>query len=169
MMRVLKKLLRKLDGHRYKHDIHRALALHLRGEVRSDGLDPINLTTQLQIEWRARDIHPWDRGLLSPGQRTEAFLEQSLVDTEAAIYRLFEALPQVDAIAVRVLDRKSETVIISGNVSRLAASARDENLSVGMQLLYLGLTYNPGGSPFEPLEDPRPATAAYAGSYQLRV
>src|ERR1700721_1228987 len=136
MLHFLKTLLRKLDGRRYKLDVERALALQLRGEVRNDGLESITLTTQLQIEWRARDIHPWDRGLLSPGQRTEAFLEQSLVDTEAAIYRLFEALPQVDAIAVRVLDRKSETVIISGNVSRLAASARDENLSVGMQLLY---------------------------------
>jgi hypothetical protein len=160
MLHVLKMLLRKLDGHRYQHDIERALALHLRGEVRSDGLDPINLTTQLQIEWRARDVHPWDRGLLSPARRAAAFVEQSLVDTEAAIHRLFEALPQVDVIALRVLDQTSEAVIISGTVSRLAASARDESLSIGMRLIYLGLTYHSAGTLFEPLEDTLPAAAA---------
>jgi hypothetical protein len=36
----------------------------------------------------------------------------------------------VDVIALRVLDQISETVIISGTVSRLAAAARDENLSI---------------------------------------
>ena len=118
MLHVLKTLSRKLDGHRYKHDIERALALYLRGEVRSDGLEPMNLTTQLQIEWRARDIHPWDRSLLSPAQRAAAFVEQALADTEAAICRLFEALPQVDIIALRVLDQTAETMIISGTVSR---------------------------------------------------
>jgi hypothetical protein len=163
MLHILKTLLRKLDGHRYQHNVERALALHSRGEVRNDGLEPINLTTQLQIEWRARDVHPWDRGLLSPARRAAAFVEQSLVDTEAAIHRLFEALPQVDVIALRVLDRTSEAVIISGTVSRLAASARDENLSIGMRLMYLGLTYHSAGTLFEPLEDHRSAPAAYAG------
>jgi hypothetical protein len=55
--------------------------------------------------------------------------------TEAAICRLFEVLPQVDVIALKVLDRISETVIISGTVSRPAAAARDENLSIGMRLI----------------------------------
>lgn len=161
MLHVLKTLLQKLDNHRYKHDIERALALYLRGEVRRDGLEPVNLSTQLQIEWRARDIHPWDRGLLSPAQRAAAFVEQSLADTEAAICRLFEALPQLDAIALRVLDRTSDTVIISGTVSRVDASALDENLSIGMRLLYLGLTYHSAGSQFEPLEDDPIAPAAH--------
>jgi hypothetical protein len=163
MFDALKTLLRKLDGHRYKHDIGRALALHLHGEVRSDGLDPINITTQLQIEWRARDVHPWDRGLLSPARRAAAFVEQSLADTEVAIHRLFEALPQVDVIALRVLDRTSETVIISGAVSRAAVAANDENLAIGMRLLYLGLTYRSAGSLFEPLEDHRAVPAAHTG------
>jgi hypothetical protein len=163
MLHVLKTLLRKLDGYRYRRDMERALALHLRGEVRSDGLDPIHVTTQLQIEWRARDVHPWDRGLLPRAQRAAAFVEQSLADTEAAIYRLFEALPQVDVIALRVLDRTSETVIISGAVSRLDASARDESLSIGMRLLYLGLTFHSAGALFEPLEDHRSAPAVHAG------
>jgi hypothetical protein len=160
MLHVLKMLLRKLDGHRYQHDIERALALHMRGEVRSDGLDPINLTTQLLIEWRARDVHPWDRDLLSPARRAAAFVQQSLADTKAAIHRLFDVLPQVDVIALRVLDQTSEAVIISGTVSRRAASARDESLSIGMRLLYLGLTYHSAGSLFEPLEDSLSAVAA---------
>ena len=160
MLHVLKMLLRKLDGHRYKHDIGRALALHLRGEVRSDGLDQINFTTQLQIEWRARDVHPWDQDLLSPARRAAAFVQQSLADTEAAIHRLFEALPQVDVIALRVLDQTSESVIISGTVSRAAASARNETLSIGMRIMYLGLTYHSAGSLFEPLEDSLPAVVA---------
>lgn len=161
MLHVLKTLLRKLDAHRYKHDMEHALALYLRGEVRRDGLEAINVTTQLQIEWRARDIHPWDRTLLSPAQQATAFVEQALADTEAAICRLFEVLPQVDVIALKVLDQISETVIISGTVSRLAAAARDENLSIGMRLMYLGLTYHSAGSLFEPLEDDRYAPAAH--------
>jgi hypothetical protein len=44
-------------------------------------------------------------------------------------------LPQVDVIALKVLNQISETVIISGTVSRLAAAARDENLSIGMRLI----------------------------------
>ena len=163
MLPGLRMLLRRLDGYRYQRDIERALALYLRGEVRRDGLEGVNLTTQLQIEWRARDIHPWDRGLLSPAQRAAAFVEQSLADTEAAVRRLFDALPQVDVIALRVLDRTSDTVIISGTVSRPAASARDESLSIGMRLLYLGLTYHSAGSQFEPLADDRSGPAAHAG------
>jgi hypothetical protein len=67
----------------------------------------------------------------------------------------------VDVIALKVLDHISETVIISGTVSRLAAAARDENLSIGMRLMYLGLTYHSAGSLFEPLEDDRYAPAAH--------
>src|ERR1700733_13618975 len=137
MLHVLESLFHKLHGRRYKHSVEHALALHLRGEARKDGLNPTSVTTRLEIEWPARDIHPWDRGLLSPAQRAAAFVEQSLADTEAAIYRLFEALPQIDAIALRVLDRITDTVIISGTVSRRAARARDEHLSIGMRLMYL--------------------------------
>jgi len=164
MLHVLKTLLLKLEGHRYKRSIERALALHLRGEVRRDGLSPTNSTTHLDIEWRARDIHPWDRGLLSPAQRVAAFVEQTLADTEAAIYRLFEALPQVDVIALKVLDRTSESVIVSGTVSRPVPSARGEKLSIGMRIMYLGLTYRSVGSLFEALdEDQRSAPEVDGG------
>jgi hypothetical protein len=81
--------------------------------------------------------------------------------TEAAICGLFEVSHQVDVIALKVLNQISETVIISGTVSRLAAAARDENLSIGMRLMYLGLTYHSAGSLFEPLGDDRYAPAAH--------
>jgi hypothetical protein len=164
MLHILEKLFCKLDCYRYKHNVERALALHLRGEVRRDGLHPTNLKTHLEIEWRARDIHPWDRSLLSPAQRAAAFVEQSLADTEAAIYRLFAVVPQIDVIALRVFDQISDNVIISGTVSRADILARDEELSIGMRLRNLGLTYHSAGSMFESLEeDHRSAPVANAG------
>jgi hypothetical protein len=81
--------------------IERALALHVRGEVRSDGLKLWRLSNRLEIEWRARDIHPWDRHD-PPDKRASLFVRQSLADTESAITRLFQALPQVDMIALTV-------------------------------------------------------------------
>jgi hypothetical protein len=155
MLHVLGPLLRRLDGFRYKHSIERALALHLRGEARQDGLSPASLTTHLEIEWRARDIHPWDRPLLSRSEKAAVFVSQSLADTEAAVHRLFEALPQVDVITLRVLDYTSENVIISGTVPRASISDRNEQLSIGMRLRYLGLTFHSAGSLFEPLEQDR--------------
>jgi hypothetical protein len=163
MLRVLEPFLRKLDGRRFNRNVKRALALHRRGEVRSDGLTSLAMTTHFNIEWHARDIHPWDRGLLSPAERAMAFVQQALNDTEAAICRLFEALPHVDVVTVKVLDRTEERVIISGSVARLDFAARDERLSVGMRLLYLGLTYHSSGDLFEPIEGSHPLTPTTAG------
>jgi hypothetical protein len=153
MWHALKTLLCKLDGYRYKRSMARALALHVRGEGRRDGLNPTSSTTHLAIEWRARDIHPWDRSLLTPAQKAAAFMEQSLYDTEDAVHRLLEALPQVNVIAVKVLDQVSGSVIISGAVSREDGMARNEALSIGMRIRYLGLTYHSAGSRFEVLEE----------------
>src|SRR5271154_5555461 len=112
MLNVLETIFSRLGCYWYQRSIRRALALYLRGEVRRDGLHPINMATQLDIEWRARDIHPWDRPLLSRSQRAAAFVGQSLADTEAAVHRLFDAVPQVNVITLRVLDHASETVIV---------------------------------------------------------
>jgi hypothetical protein len=152
MLHVLEALLRKIDAYRYRRNVECALALHRRGEVRRDGLNPVNIATHLEIEWRARDIHPWDRSILSRAERSTAFVKQSLTDTEAAIHRLFAALPHVDVISLKVRDQISENVIISGTVSRLAILAENEELSIGMRLMYLGLTYHSAGSLFEELE-----------------
>ena len=79
MLRVVEILLRRLGAYCYKRDLQRALALHLRGEVRRDGLNLTVAIIHLEIEWRARDIHPWDRGLLSPSQGASAlFLQLAL-------------------------------------------------------------------------------------------
>lgn len=164
MLHVLEALLSKLDGYRYKRNIGRALALHHRGEVRRDGLIPVNIATRLEIEWRARDIHPWDHSILSPAERATAFVRQSLADTEAAIQRLFKALPHVDVIDLKVHDRISDSVIISGTVLRPSISTENETLSIGMRLMYLGLTYHSAGSLFEVLEkndDSEPAAQSF--------
>ena len=153
MLHVLENALRKLDSYRYKRKIERALALYLRGEVRRDGLNLTRATAHLELEWRARDIHPWDRGFLSPAESAAAFVKQSLADTEAAVCRLFENLPQVDVITLRVLDPISDSSIISGTVSRADLLARNEHLSIGMRLRYLGLTYQLSGSLCEALDE----------------
>jgi hypothetical protein len=91
--------------------------------------------------------------LSRPPRTVSAFVEQSLADTEAVIDRLFEALPQVNVVSVRVFDQTSGTVIISGTVSRADVLARDEELSIGMRLRYLGLTYHSAGYLFEALDE----------------
>ena len=147
MWRRLANLFQRLDSMRYRRGIEHALALHLRGEVRNDGLELKNLSTRLEIEWWARDIHPWDRND-PPEQKTWLFFRQSLADTEAAIARLFQDLPQVDVIALTVRERNSESVIMAGTVDRSAAEP-DAQLSVGMRLWQRGITYRaaPGSMP----------------------
>jgi hypothetical protein len=153
MLQVVETLLGKFGAHWYKRGMQRALALHLRGEVRRDGLHLSAATTHLEIEWRAREIHPWDRELLSPSERASSFVEQALADTEAAVYRLFSALPQVNVITLKVRGQESERLIISGTVLRQDTLARDQELSIGMRLRYLGVTYHSAGSLFEALEE----------------
>ncbi|MGP8246065.1 MAG: hypothetical protein ACLQVN_16290 [Bryobacteraceae bacterium] len=149
MWRPLADLIRRIDAARYRRAIERALALHLRGEVRNDGLKLKNVTTRLEIEWWARDIHPWDRDD-PPQQRGSLFVRQSLADTEAAIARLFQALPQVDIIALTVLEPHSESVIMAGIAERSVVES-DAELSVGMRLWQRGIAYHSDGFQFEPL------------------
>lgn len=160
MPHVLEAILRKLGHYLYRRSIDRALALYLRGEVRRDGLTAISVATHLEIEWRARDIHPWDRDLLSASERTAAFVDQVLHDTEAAICRLFTALPPLEVVRLRVRDRTSDSVILSGSVSRPDFLARDERLSIGMRLLYMGVKHQSEPSLLEPLEGAYPSQPA---------
>jgi hypothetical protein len=118
--------------------------------VRSDGLKLKSVNNRLEIEWCARDIHPWDRHD-PPDRRATLFVRQCLNDTDAAITRLFETLPQVDVIAVRVLEPVTEDVIVAGTVRR-SALAPNTVLSAGMRLWQRGITYHSDGWRFEPLE-----------------
>jgi hypothetical protein len=145
----LANLIQRLDTQRYRRGIQRALALHSRGEARDDGLKLEKLTNRLEIEWRARDVHPWDRDD-PPDKRALLFVQQSLADTEAAITRLFRALPQVDVIALTVLEHNSESVIMAGTVCRSELEPESE-LSVGMRLWKRGVKYHSDGLVFEPL------------------
>lgn len=163
MPHVLEGILRKLGHYLYKRSINRALALYLRGEVRMDGLTPTSVATHLEIEWRAREIHPWDRDILPVSEKTAAFVDQALHDTEAAICRIFTALPPLEVVKVKVRDRTSDNVILSGSVSRPDFLARDERLSIGMRLLYMGITRHSEASLLEPLEGTHPSQrAAYS-------
>jgi hypothetical protein len=142
MWRMFKSFLRKSDRWRFHRRIKQALALHLRGEVRRDGLTVDKVSSHLEIRWRARDIHPWDRHL-ARYEREVIFAEQALADTEAAVGRLFERLPEVDVIELSVLEPESETLIAAGTVHRLDLhAARPHLLSVGMRLREIGVNYH---------------------------
>jgi hypothetical protein len=149
MLLLLRRLRRKLDLWRYHRRIKRALALHLRGEARSDGLTVDNVSGHLEIRWRARDVHPWDRDL-ARYEREVVFAEQALADTEAAVLRLFDKLPEVDVIELSVLEPNSETLIAAGTVHRADLNVSGPRLlSVGMRLREVGVRYHfaaPDGS-----------------------
>ena len=94
------------------------------------------------VGWRARDVHPWDRDL-PPGCQAELFLEQTLRDTDAAILNLFQTLPEIEQIAIRVLDARDSTkVILGGVVTREDALATDASASLRLRLRMLGIQYS---------------------------
>ena len=143
MKKLFERCVQKLDLWRFRRSVEDALALHRRGEVRSDGLKLHGVSNHLEIRWRAREIHPWDRDLLRGSRRQAAFAEQALADTEAAILRLFEKLPHVDVIELSVLEPASETLIAAGTVHRSELKARRAHLlSVGMRLRDIGVQCN---------------------------
>ena len=146
MWQFLELLLRRCDALRHRRNVGRALALHLRGEARRDGLRLDKLCHRLEIQWRARDIHPWDRELVGARERRPLFFEQSLTDTEAAIFRLFKALPVVDVLDITILDHTSDSVIIAGTVYRSMLEQGRNLLSVRMRLREMGVTYYSAGA-----------------------
>jgi hypothetical protein len=124
--------------------VRRALALRPRGAVPHDVLILNNLILSgrcLKLEWRARDIHPWDRDL-PPTEQTELFSEQALQDTDAALIRLFQGLAEIEQIEFQVLKPDgSGDVILAGVVDRERVLAPQPRLSLRMRLLNLGVTY----------------------------
>ncbi len=166
MWRILEDKLRDWKIDRCRRRVERALGLNLRGEVRRDGLKLTHFQNRLEIEWRARDVHPWDRDL-PPERRMPLFVEQVLADTEAAVSRLFEKLPVVDVIDLRVLHPDSGTVIIEGTVFRSTLNRNRHLLSVKMRLLELGISYRLVGSRFQspaPNFDPDTLSMAMPGN-----
>jgi hypothetical protein len=136
----------RIQTWKYRRAVHRALALNLRGEVRSDGLSLLRVRNHIEIQWRSREIHPWDADL-PVEYRARLFHEQLMADTEAAILRLFEAFPQIDRIDLQVLDPASDNVIVSGAVHRSDLDEVGNLISVRMRLQGLGITFSSGLTP----------------------
>jgi len=140
LSRLVKGLIKR--RHPLLHDtVAEALALHRRGEARTNDLQLMNLAVRMQVRWRAREIHPWDRDL--PQARAARKLsQQCLSDTEAALERLFVACPEVDVIEVEVLEPNAdgERRVMCGTVRR-DEFAQWHPLSTDMRLRLVGLHY----------------------------
>jgi hypothetical protein len=124
--------------------IERALALAGRGAVGRDRLRLKSVWNRLEIEWAARDLHPWDSDRPSP-ERAQLFADQCLGDTEEAIRTLFAAMPQMDVLELKVVAPESDAVLLAGTVHR-SALAEDRRLSsVRMRLDRLGVRVHAAG------------------------
>jgi hypothetical protein len=85
--------------------VRRALTLRPRGGIPNDVLVLNRLVLSghcLELEWRARDIHPWDHDL-PPARQAELFSKQALEDTDLALIRLFHSLSEIEQIEFQVL------------------------------------------------------------------
>ena len=139
---------RSIEG-RLRSLVSEILALGPRAFVRNDRLILSELVACLRLEWRARDIHPWDRDL-PVDQRAERFREQTLSDTDAAIERLFRTMPEIETVEIRVVEpRAPNAVILSGTVARKDVLATREMVSPLMRLMMMGIQYQskPGVAP----------------------
>jgi len=129
----------------------KALALHVRGEARTDDPLLLDLTVRLQMRWRARELHPWDRDL-SPERAARKLAQQTLNDTEAALERLFKACPDVDVIELSVIEPNPD-----GNRRMIIGTVRRDEftqwhpLSTDMRLRLVGLHYRLVNENLEPL------------------
>jgi len=136
---------------RLRRLVTKALALRPRGFIPKDVLVLTKLSGQLQVEWRARDIHPWDRDQPAARQ-AEMFGEQALHDTDDAVVRLFQILPEIDAIGLRVLAPRDPRLMLAGTVSRREAFATRSLSSPGMRPTLLGVRYHVSEGHLDPLE-----------------
>ncbi len=149
MLRDLSSWLRGLETRRFNRRVQAALKLHMRGEVRSDGLPLKSAQSSLHLEWRARDIHPWDKTLRAKNFAAQ-FVNQAITDTVAVLSRLFATLPHVDVIAIGVYDPSSDRMIMSGEVLRADISA-SRPVSDRMWLSQLGVSFYIVDNCFQPL------------------
>jgi hypothetical protein len=117
----------------------------------TDGIQVDGFEHRIAIQWRARDIHPWDRDLHSTS--STAFREQLLADTEAAILRLFEFFPELDVLDLRVIEPGADTTILCGTIHRCNLEQRPNLLSVNMRLRELGVVFQFAGSRFQSLDN----------------
>jgi hypothetical protein len=138
-MTTLKNFLGKRKASKGRTAIQDALSLHRRGEERRDGLTLTQASHRLEIEWRARDIHPWDRDS-EPEERELLFTEQSIADADAALSRLFNKLPEIDVIEFGVTHPDSHQRILAGTVERAARMPGTRGLSPRTRLWHRGVS-----------------------------
>ena len=121
--------------------VARALRLPPRGGLGGDTLRLRHVSGRLEVEWQARDVHPWDRSL--PVERqAQCFTDQTFTDADRAIKRLFELMPELDAITVRVLaPGNGRRPVLAGTVTRTDLDASPSSSSPRMRLWMLGLQY----------------------------
>jgi hypothetical protein len=135
----LKSFLLKRKVSRDQKAIQGALGLHNRGEARRDGLTLTQVSHYLEIEWRARDVPPWDR-VCESEERESLFAEQSIADTDAALSRLFNELPEIDVIEFRVTHPDTDQRILAGKVERSARMPITRGVSARTRLWHRGVT-----------------------------
>jgi hypothetical protein len=100
--RWLDQLAEVRERRRLHKRVTRALQLRPRGGCVDDRLTVNRISTELRVEWRARDVHPWDRDL-PLDRRDDLFLEQCRHDTLVAVQRMFARLSEVDLIEILVV------------------------------------------------------------------
>lgn len=100
----------------------------------------VTASESIEICWRARTEHPWDRHPNGSVQAS-AFGAQALQDTESALLRLFEAMPGAESIEFKVLDPDCDRPIIEGKVGRrdFQETISSPIQSVRMRLKRLGI------------------------------
>ena len=127
------------ERRRLRKRVTQALQLRPRGGCIDDRLTVKRMSTQLQIEWCARDVHPWDLDL-PVERRGELFLEQCRHDTLVAVHRLFARLAEVDVIEIRVVEpQPSARTILAGTVSRHDLNIATHPRSPRMSLKLMGI------------------------------
>jgi hypothetical protein len=139
--RWLHRLAEVRERRRLHKRVKRALQLRPRGGCVGDRLTVNRISTQLRVEWCARDVHPWDRDL-PRDQRDDLFLEQCRHDTLVAVQRMFARLAEVDVIEILVVEpQPSARTILAGTVSRHDLNVVTRHRSLRMSLKLLGIHY----------------------------
>jgi hypothetical protein len=152
---MLDTIVRTLTGIRERRRLRgrvvRTLALKSRGAIFNDGLPLRKLANHLEVEWFAREPHPWDEDL-PPERRAERFVVESLSDTIVAICRMFDRLPEIDTIRIRVLGPNDpDKTLLAGTVHRADLHTSRRCPSPAMSLKLLGIEYRVVDGSFEPL------------------
>lgn len=130
--------LRALSSYCLRKDVKKALALNRQGEARRDGLVLVSTSHCLDIEWRARAIHPWDRDR-SKEEQDKLFLEQLYCDVDTALLRLFATFPDIDVIRFKASKVGSHEPLLEGEVKRLSEERRVVGLTPRTKLWRMGV------------------------------